>query len=158
MSRLRLLAFGTLELGEEFDRKGDRTRALCERESAWLEGAIRRFQVEAIACEAFQYYRPTKKQDWRTTEGIAVGRLIGEFSAVARRAGIPFVEYQNNSVKATVAMSGKATKQDLARYVSGLLGVRGPIEPVHASDALAVAICYASKAPLERAMQKARSA
>jgi len=61
-------------------------------------------------------------------------------------------------VKAAVCGSGRADKQQVARMVARLLGLAAPPKPDHAADALAVAVCDTSRAPLAEAVAYATGA
>jgi len=82
----------------------------------------------------------------------ARGALLG----VVGRRGIEVFEYSPAEVKNTVTGNGKAGKEQVARMVEMLLGLRGEGVAGDAADALAVAICCAHRRPLETLMEAAR--
>lgn len=73
---------------------------------------------------------------------IALGQARGAAVAAALDDSAEFAEYAPRAIKLAVVGSGKADKTQVAHMVRHLLHITGPLE-VDASDALAVAICYA---------------
>jgi crossover junction endodeoxyribonuclease RuvC len=83
---------------------------------------------------------------------FAVGQARGVVLLAAGERGVPARSYTPQQVKGAVCGSGRADKGQVARMVAQLLKLPAPPEPDHASDALAVAICDANRAPLARAV------
>ncbi len=83
---------------------------------------------------------------------FAVGQARGVVLLAAGARGIPAHSYTPQQVKGAVCGSGRAEKDQVARMVAQLLKLPAPPEPDHASDALAVAICDANRAPLAQAV------
>jgi crossover junction endodeoxyribonuclease RuvC len=83
---------------------------------------------------------------------FAVGQARGAVMLAAGQRGIPCSGYTPQQVKSAVCGSGRAAKDQVARMVGTLLGLSEPPHPDHAADALAVAICHASRAPLGAAL------
>jgi crossover junction endodeoxyribonuclease RuvC len=71
-------------------------------------------------------------------------------------AGVPVFEYSPSMVKKTVAGSGRAQKDQVARMVVRILRLEADMPP-DVSDALAVAICHAGSA-FQAAAQPAAAA
>jgi crossover junction endodeoxyribonuclease RuvC len=76
---------------------------------------------------------------------IAVGQARGVALLAAAQSQIPCFDYTPQAVKMAVCGSGAATKKQVQRMVGALLGLPRPPESDHAADALAVAICHASR-------------
>jgi len=87
---------------------------------------------------------------------FAVGQARGVVMLAAARAGLPCSSYTPQQVKSAVCGSGRAPKDQVGRMVQTLLGLTEMPRPDHASDALAVAICHASRAPVATALAAAR--
>lgn len=68
---------------------------------------------------------------------------------ILAEAGLPVAEYPPATVKIAVAGSGRADKEQVGFMVKSLLGLPEPIASADASDAVAVAICHATRRPLE---------
>lgn len=82
---------------------------------------------------------------------MSVGQASGLALAVAAQAGCPVVEYSPNEVKQAVAGYGSATKEQVQRMVQVLLGLADVPRPADRADALALAICHLTGAPLAAA-------
>ncbi len=89
---------------------------------------------------------------------MSVGQASGLALAVAARAGCPVVQYSPNEVKQAVTGYGSATKAQVQRMVQVLLGLDAPPKPADRADALALAVCHLSAAPLHAAAAAATSA
>jgi crossover junction endodeoxyribonuclease RuvC len=68
----------------------------------------------------------------------------------AGQRGLPCSSYTPQQIKAAVCGSGRAEKGQVQRMVQRLLGLTDLPAPDHAADALAVAICHANGAGLQR--------
>ena len=64
-------------------------------------------------------------------------------------AGCEVVEFSPNEVKQSVAGHGGADKKEMEKMVQILLGIKTPLEPVDAADALALALCYIARQRVE---------
>ena len=84
---------------------------------------------------------------------FAVGQARGVVLLAAGQRGIPCASYTPQQVKAAVCGSGRGDKGQVQRMVQALLSLAELPTPDHAADALAVAICHASAAPLRRAVE-----
>ena len=84
---------------------------------------------------------------------FAVGQARGVVMLAAGQRGIPCASYTPQQVKGSVCGSGRADKGQVARMVQAVLGLPEPPRPDHASDALAVAVCHANRAPFTAALQ-----
>lgn len=83
---------------------------------------------------------------------FAVGQARGVVLLAAAQAGLECASYTPQQVKTSVCGSGRADKLQVQRMVQSLLSLTELPRPDHAADALAVAICHASAAPLRTAM------
>lgn len=82
---------------------------------------------------------------------IILGEARGVVIAACGAAGVPVYEYSPRRVKQAVAGFGGAGKDQVARMVTSLLGLReAPAED--AADALAIAICHAHAGKYEELM------
>jgi crossover junction endodeoxyribonuclease RuvC len=78
---------------------------------------------------------------------IAVGQASGIAMAEGASAGCTVIEYSPNQVKEAVAGHGGASKDEMERMVQALLGIREPLRPVDAADAIALALCHLAYQP-----------
>lgn len=73
---------------------------------------------------------------------FAVGQARGVILLACNHAGVDFEEYTPLQVKQAVAGNGNADKRQVQYMVRALLQMESLPEPLHASDALAMAICH----------------
>jgi crossover junction endodeoxyribonuclease RuvC len=88
---------------------------------------------------------------------IGVAQAAGVVMAAAVTAGADVVEYSPNAIKQTVTGDGAADKAQVERMVCRLLGVAGPIRPVDAADAAAIALCHLAHSPMRAKVAAARA-
>lgn len=84
---------------------------------------------------------------------FAVGQARGVALLAAGQRGVPSRSYTPQQVKGAVCGHGGASKDQVARMVARLLGMDSAPRTDHAADALAVAICDASRSPLAAALE-----
>lgn len=77
---------------------------------------------------------------------LILGHARGAALVAVARAGLPVNEYPPATIKQAATGSGRAEKEQVARMVGALLGVRGAI-PADATDALAAALCCLMREP-----------
>jgi crossover junction endodeoxyribonuclease RuvC len=87
---------------------------------------------------------------------IPVAQAAGVAMCEAVVAGCEVVEYSPNQVKQAIAGHGGADKDQMERMVQTLLGIRTPLRPVDAADAVALALCHLAHAPMRAAAATAR--
>jgi crossover junction endodeoxyribonuclease RuvC len=73
---------------------------------------------------------------------IAVGQARGVILLACNHAGAGWAEYTPLEVKQAVVGNGNATKEQVQYMVKMLLKMPEPPKTLHASDALAMAICH----------------
>jgi crossover junction endodeoxyribonuclease RuvC len=115
---------------------------------AEIEALLIEHRPDAMALEELYF-----GQNARTA--FAVGQGRGAAMLAAGQRGVPCASYTPQQVKAAVCGSGGADKAQVSRMVLSLLGRQESSLPDHASDALAVAICHANRAPLASALAEA---
>ena len=81
---------------------------------------------------------------------LSVGQARGAVLVAAANAGVECAEYAPARVKQVVCGYGRAEKQQVQKMVKAILSLQTAPKPLHASDALAVAICHALAPPLLR--------
>jgi crossover junction endodeoxyribonuclease RuvC len=87
---------------------------------------------------------------------MSVGQASGLVLAAASQAGCAVVQYTPNQVKQAVAGYGAAGKDQVQRMVQSLLGLAEVPKPADAADALALALCHLSSAPLQARLEAAK--
>ena len=81
---------------------------------------------------------------------LKLAQVRGVVMLAAAEAGLDVDEYSPLEIKGSVVGYGRATKQQVQMMTASLLGLKEIIEPHDASDALAVAICHATRGPRPR--------
>ena len=84
---------------------------------------------------------------------MSVGQASGLVLAAASQAGCVIAQYTPNQVKQAVAGYGAAGKEQVQRMVQSLLGLAEVPKPADAADALALALCHLSSAPLQARLE-----
>jgi crossover junction endodeoxyribonuclease RuvC len=142
-NQLRTLAHGVIST---------RPGIPLERRLADIHGAvtdlIARHRPDAIAIEELYFGANART-------AFAVGQARGVVLLAAGQQGVPSRSYTPQQVKGAVCGHGRASKDQVGRMVSRLLGLGDPPSPDHAADALAVAICDLNRAPVARAVSAA---
>ena len=77
---------------------------------------------------------------------LSVGQARGAVLAACGAAGVEAAGYPPAEVKKAVCGFGHADKGQMTRMVSAILGLESPPATDHAADALAVAVCHATRA------------
>ena len=86
---------------------------------------------------------------------MVVGQARGGIILAAAHAGIAVEEYTPLQVKQTLVGHGRADKKQVEYMVRTLLGIEGDIGSLHASDALALAICHAHSERMRGRLEEA---
>ena len=112
---------------------------------ARVQELIAEHEPEAVAVEDLYFGNNARS-------AFAVGQARGVVLLAAGQHGLDCASYTPQQVKSAVCGSGRAEKLQVQRMVQTLLSLTELPRPDHAADALAVAICHASAAPLRTAM------
>ena len=80
---------------------------------------------------------------------IVLAQARGALLAAIAESGLGTEEYAPAEIKSAVTGNGRADKEQVARMVELVLGLDRRAASSDASDALAVAICYAQRARLD---------
>lgn len=108
-----------------------------------LGGVVRRFEPQAAVLEAL--FRGVN-----TRSLIVLAQARGALLATLAAQGLDVHEYSPAEVKTAVTGNGRADKQQVGRMVKLILGLGDTRLSPDASDALAVAICFAQRLRLDR--------
>jgi crossover junction endodeoxyribonuclease RuvC len=105
--------------------------------ACWLTDVINELRPAVVAVEdVFSSVNPRS--------ALALAQARGTVLAVAGMAGLAVHSYAPAVVKKTVTGRGRASKEQVARMVQALVGLRRPPR-ADAADALAVAIAHAQR-------------
>ena len=88
---------------------------------------------------------------------IPVAQAAGVVMVEALSAGCEVVEYSPNQVKQAVSGMGGADKEQVQRMVQTLLGLRAPLRPADAADAVALALCHLAHAPMRARVRQVQA-
>jgi len=72
--------------------------------------------------------------------GIMLGKVCGVLLLAGVQCGVPLAEVPVRQAKQILTGNGNASKQQLERAVRHTIGATDPIRPLHASDALGLAL------------------
>jgi crossover junction endodeoxyribonuclease RuvC len=129
--RHRLIEMGALAPGQRLALP-DKLRHIHEGVAALIE----RLQPDVLAVE--DVFHATN-----TRTALVLGHVRGVVLLAGSRAGLPVHEYPPATVKQQVTGFGRAEKSQVAFMVTRLLALEAEAEPGDATDALAVALCFA---------------
>lgn len=112
-----------------------------------LGDVIERFRPEVGSVEALFFHKDAQS-------AAKLGHARGVVLLNLARAGLQVAEYPPARVKSTVAGNGRAEKQQMVRMVRMLLCLDGTLRE-DAADALAIALTYLRRAPIDKALAAA---
>lgn len=113
-----------------------------------LEHAIADLKPTVVSIEQAFFHRDAHA-------ALVIGHARGVAMLMAARAGLTVVEYPPALVKRTVVGNGRANKAQVTGMIRAILGLTdAPAED--AADALAIAICHASKVAFTAATVRTR--
>jgi crossover junction endodeoxyribonuclease RuvC len=118
--------------------------------AAGLRAILRDHHPDAAAVEGVFYSQNVKT-------ALKLAHVRGVALLAIAEAGVSLGEYSPLEIKTSVVGYGRAEKHQVQLMVRSLTGIREVIETEDASDALAVAICHATKCSpgFRRALQVA---
>jgi crossover junction endodeoxyribonuclease RuvC len=129
-SRLHLLQYGVIHLskyeGHELKLKKIFDRVL---------NLVDEYHPDEVALEAPFYGKNIQSM-------LKLGRAQGVAMAAALYREIPITEYAPKKVKQSVTGNGNASKEQVAKMLMTLLGIKELPKLLDATDALAVALCH----------------
>lgn len=132
LGRLTLIEAGTIVTGAD-SSISDRLKLIYDAVTELLKE--RNPDVIAIEKLYSDYRHPTT--------AILMGHARGVICLAAGMSGIPLTNIPSTRVKKSVISHGHASKDQVARAVQGILGLKNPPSPHDVTDALAVAISFA---------------
>ena len=114
-----------------------------------LREVIREHQPEAVAVEQVFHAANSKT-------ALKLAHVRGVALLAAAEAGLELGEYSPLEIKSSVVGYGRAEKSQVQRMVGSLLALDQPIASEDACDALAAAICHATKRSVLRRIEVSR--
>ena len=135
---LEMVAQGRISLPS-----GSPLPARLARLSRELEALIERFEPDVAVLETV--YRGINPRSL-----IVLAQARGVLLATLAADGLEIREYSPAEIKSALTGNGRADKRQVSRMVTLLLGQSGEGLSADASDALAVAICFAQRQRMDR--------
>jgi crossover junction endodeoxyribonuclease RuvC len=114
-----------------------------------LRDVIREHQPEAVAVEQVFLASNTKT-------ALKLAHVRGVALLAAAEAGLELGEYSPLEIKSSVVGYGRAEKSQVQKMVGSLLRLEQPLASEDASDALAAAICHATKQSVLKRIEVSR--
>ena len=114
-----------------------------------LREVIREHQPEAVAVEQVFHAANSKT-------ALKLAHVRGVALLAAAEAGLELGEYSPLEIKSSVVGYGRAEKSQVQRMVGSLLALDQPIASEDACDALAAAICHATKRSVLKRIEVSR--
>ena len=102
-----------------------------------LEKLIKKHKPNQVGIEKLFFFKNQKTI-------MAVSEMRGVLLFTLAKNNVPVQEFTPLQVKQSVSAYGRAEKSQMQRIVQLLLGLKEPIKPDDAADALAIAICCAN--------------
>jgi len=142
--KLSPVQYGSIQT-EAHTPQETRLRQIYESTMALLE----KYKPDAMAVEKLFFNR-------NVTTAFAVGQARGVIMLAAAQQGVPIAEYTPLQVKQAVVGYGKAEKRQVQEMVKMLLKLSVIPKPDDVADALAIAICHAHSAVLQRKLSEVK--
>jgi len=129
-NRLSALAYGIIK-NSGVDKFGDFQKTEKE-----LSALIAKYKPDRAGIEKLFFFKNQKTV-------IGVSEMRGVLLLTLTKHGLPIQEFTPPQVKQNISAYGRADKNQVQRMVQLILGIKEPIRPDDAADALAIAICTA---------------
>jgi len=129
-NRLACVDYGVLKISS------DKLTGLKEAEQE-LGKLIKKYQPDCAGIEKLFFFKNQKTI-------MSVSEMRGVLLFTLAKHNLPIQEFTPLQVKQNISAYGRAEKKQVQRMVQLLLGLKEPIKPDDATDALAIAICCAS--------------
>jgi len=128
--KAQLVRFGEIKTSKKSAQE-ERLKKIYEE----ISEIIRFSNPDRVALESIFYSRNIKSL-------VLVGEAIGVISLAAINFGLNIKKFTPLEVKSSIVGFGKATKSQVQLMITNILDLDEPPKSNHASDALAVAMCY----------------
>ena len=136
--RLVLLSSGAIKLPDKLDFPGKLKKIKSD-----ISNYVDEYAPDMMAVESLFYRKNVKS-------ALKLGHVRGVILLAAAEAGIEVHEYSPGEIKIAVSGNGRASKEQVRKMVSRILGIDKEPVSFDASDAMAVAVCHAHSAKLKK--------
>ena len=140
-NKISMLQFGVIHLGK-VDDHAVRLKKIFDRVLSLIDD----YHPDEVALEAPFFGKNVQSM-------LKLGRAQGVAISAALSREIPIVEYAPKKVKQSVTGNGNASKEQVAKMLMHLFGIKELPKLLDATDALAVALCH----HYQKGMPKAKS-
>lgn len=128
--KVYVLQYGVLNLTKYFTQ-GAKFLKIHER----VMGIVEEFMPDEIAIESPFFGKNVQSM-------LKLGRVQGMVMSISFSKGIPITEYEPKKVKQSVTGNGNASKEQVAKMVEIISGIKLDGKLHDATDALGIAICH----------------
>lgn len=129
-SKLTVLQFGVIHLSK-YETHELKLKKIFER----ILNIVDEFNPDEVALEAPFFGKNVQSM-------LKLGRAQGVAMAAALYREVPITEYAPKTVKQSVTGNGNASKEQVARMLMQILGIKELPKLLDATDALGVAVCH----------------
>ena len=129
-SKLTVLQFGVIHL-TKYETHELKLKKIFER----ILNIVDEFNPDEVALEAPFFGKNVQSM-------LKLGRAQGVAMAAALYREVPITEYSPKTVKQSVTGNGNASKEQVARMLMQILGIKELPKLLDATDALGVAVCH----------------
>ncbi len=106
-----------------------------------LRAVLSEYRPESVAVEEVFF-------SVNARSALKLSHVRGVALLLIAEASVEFAEYSPLEVKSSVVGYGRAEKSQVQQMVASLLHLTHPLDSEDASDALAIAICHATRGPV----------
>ena len=128
--QLRLLTFGVIQL-HKLENHPDKLKRILDR----INGLIQEYKPDEMAIEAPFFGKNVQSM-------LKLGRAQGVAIAAALSRNIPIFEYAPLKIKMAITGNGNASKEQVAKMLQQLLGLKTLPKNLDSTDGLAAAVCH----------------
>lgn len=129
-AKVTVIQYGVLNL-TKYTTQGAKFLKIHER----VLGILEEFLPDEIAIESPFFGKNIQSM-------LKLGRVQGMVMSMAFSKGIPIVEYEPKKIKQSVTGNGNASKEQVAKMVEVITGIKLDAKLFDATDALGIAICH----------------
>ena len=129
-NQIELIAIGIIKLNK-LDNHALKLKRIFER----TLGLIDEYKPDCLAIEAPFYGKNVQSM-------LKLGRAQGVSMAAALYRDVPIFEYSPKKIKQSVAGNGNASKEQVAKMLQTLCGIKELPNDLDATDGLAAAVCH----------------
>ena len=129
-SKLSLINFGVIQLAK-LPTHPDKLKRIFDR----LDGIIKEFKPDEMAIEAPFFGKNVQSM-------LKLGRAQGVAMAAGLSRDIPITEYEPKKIKMAITGNGNASKEQVAKMLQQLLGLKELPKNLDSTDGLAAAVCH----------------